>query len=259
MDKMYLRFVKYFFRNPILTTKYIFYRKILKRDKFRYRGILIDYGIFWGFVNNFFSLKDIKKISEDEIIINIKNLGKFYVKNSIPVSDITDYNILNVKDKVVLDIGAYVGDSSIYFIRRGAKKVYTYEAVKDIYNTLVKNIELNNLQDKIIPINKGIDCNKGENYININYSATGLEVGNEKIETIPIKDAFEEIYNKEGEFVAKIDCEGCEYSLLCLPDNILKYSKEYVIEIHGSPQLLISKFLRNGYKVKRIDRDNKWY
>jgi hypothetical protein len=78
------------------------------------------------------------------------------------------------------------------------------------------------------------------------------------IELISIKDIFEEIYNKEGEFVTKMDCEGCEYSLLCLPDDILKYSREYIIEIHGSPQTIISKFLRNGYKMEIIKKDS-WY
>jgi len=35
-----------------------------------------------------------------------------------------DYKFLNVKDKKVLDMGAFVGDSAIYFILKGAKKVY---------------------------------------------------------------------------------------------------------------------------------------
>jgi FkbM family methyltransferase len=203
----------------------------------------------------------IEKLDDNEYIITIKDLGKFYIKNDAwPVLNQlqNEYEVLDVKGKVVLDIGAYVGDSSIYFIRKGAKKIYAYEAVKDFYEIMLKNIELNNLQDKIIPINKGIDCNKGENYIKNNYGRTGLESGDTKIELISIKDVFEEIYNKEGEFVTKIDCEGCEYSLLCLPDEILKYSREYIIEIHGSPQTIISKFLRNGYKMKVIKKEN-WY
>jgi 23S rRNA G2069 N7-methylase RlmK/C1962 C5-methylase RlmI len=32
------------------------------------------------------------------------------------------YEDLNVKGKVVIDVGAYIGDSAIYFALRGAKK-----------------------------------------------------------------------------------------------------------------------------------------
>ncbi|WP_258393538.1 FkbM family methyltransferase [Nanobdella aerobiophila] len=202
MIEDYIDFVKYSLRHPILGLKLFLNVAILKRDYIKVKNINLYKGTFYYFMKEYISFKDIEKIiSPDEYIVNIKNLGKFYIKNRLVIlliKQLFDYDILNVQDKVVLDIGAYVGDSAIYFIRRGAKKVYTYEAVKETYNILIKNIELNNLKDKIIPINKGIDCNKGENYINLSYGSTGLEIGNEKIETISIKDVFEEIYNKEG-------------------------------------------------------------
>jgi len=36
--------------------------------------------------------------------------------------DFEEYKFLNVQNKSVLDVGAFVGDSSIYFILKGAKK-----------------------------------------------------------------------------------------------------------------------------------------
>ncbi len=71
-----------------------------------------------------------------------------------------DYKFLNVKDKNVLDIGAFVGDSPIYFILKGAKKVYAIEPHLDAYNEMLENIKLNNMEDKIIPINMGISYEK---------------------------------------------------------------------------------------------------
>ena len=49
-----------------------------------------------------------------------------------------DYKFLNVKDKNVLDIGAFVGDSPIYFILKGAKKVYAIEPHSDAYNEMIE-------------------------------------------------------------------------------------------------------------------------
>ncbi|HDD64256.1 MAG TPA: hypothetical protein ENF53_03775 [Thermoprotei archaeon] len=37
------------------------------------------------------------------------------------------YRFLDVKDKVVIDVGAWVGDSSVYFALKGAKKVIAME------------------------------------------------------------------------------------------------------------------------------------
>ncbi|MGC9133367.1 MAG: FkbM family methyltransferase [Nanopusillaceae archaeon] len=247
----------------MLSLRFFIANKILHKPV-KHRGINFYDRAGYFLLLNPERIEKIEKLNDNEYIIIVKDLGKFYIKNDIwPVLYYlqNEYEILDVKDKVVLDIGAYVGDSSIYFIRKGARKVYVYEAVKDFYEILLKNIELNDLQDKIIPINKGIDCNKGENYIKININnrgESGSEYGNYKIELTSIKDVFEEIYNKEEEFVTKMDCEGCEYSLLCLPDEVLKYSREYIIEIHGSPQVLISKFLRNGYKMKIVKKDS-WY
>ena len=58
-----------------------------------------------------------------------------YAHGSITqVFDKEDYKFLDVQNKSVLDIGAFVGDSPIYFILKGAKKVYAIEPHPDAYN-----------------------------------------------------------------------------------------------------------------------------
>jgi len=84
-----------------------------------------------------------------------------------------DYKFLNVKDKNVLDIGAFVGDSPIYFILKGAKKVYAIEPHPDAYNEMLENIKLNKMEDKIIPINMGINYEK--DYISISATKTNTQ------------------------------------------------------------------------------------
>ena len=53
-----------------------------------------------------------------------------------------DYKFLNVKDKNVLDIGAFIGDSPIYFILKGAKKVYAIEPHPDAYNEMLEKYKI---------------------------------------------------------------------------------------------------------------------
>ena len=144
-----------------------------------------------------------------------KNGIKFkYAHGSIhEVFDEEDYKFLNVKDKSVLDIGAFVGDSPIYFILKGAKKVYAIEPHPDAYNEMLENIKLNNMENKIVPINMGISYEK--DYITIEVrdithvafsifkynNNIGIKVPAGKLSNIIEK------YNIDAQ-ILKMDCEG---------------------------------------------------
>jgi len=67
-----------------------------------------------------------------------------------------EYDALNVNDHVVIDVGAFIGDSAIYFALKGAKKVIALEPHPGAYAEMLENIRLNNLEDRIIPVNAGL-------------------------------------------------------------------------------------------------------
>ena len=60
-----------------------------------------------------------------------------------------DYGKLKVSEKWVVDIGSNIGDSAIYFVTNGAKKVLGIEPFPKSYELATKNVKENNLQDKI--------------------------------------------------------------------------------------------------------------
>lgn len=68
----------------------------------------------------------------------------------------------------ILEIGGHCGSSSIIYASflDVDKKIYVYEPQRNMYNLLVKNINQNNLQDKIIPHNLGVFCYEGEGKMN---------------------------------------------------------------------------------------------
>ncbi|BDR91655.1 hypothetical protein [Vulcanisaeta souniana] len=59
-------------------------------------------------------------------------------------------------------------------------------------------------------------------------------------------------YGEVGYFVVKFDCEGCEYSLLTLPRDIISYGDEHVMEVHGTPSPIIDKLSECGFKVNVV-------
>ena len=70
--------------------------------------------------------------------------------------------------KNILEIGGHVGTSSIIYASYLDKnsKCYVYEPQKNMFNLLVKNINNNNLTEKIYPFNKGVFCYNGVGKMN---------------------------------------------------------------------------------------------
>ncbi|MFP3257691.1 MAG: FkbM family methyltransferase [Candidatus Nanopusillus acidilobi] len=143
----------------------------------------------------------------------------------------------DLKEKDVVDIGANVGDSSIYFAVLGAKKVIGVEPLPNIANCAINNVNLNNLENKIKIINAGLSINNGFISVPCDYDivkAGGFSLvksnGNCKVPTITLKDVIEMV---DSPYLLKLDCEGCEADILTKSDpNELKKFKYIVFETH---------------------------
>jgi len=180
------------------------------------------------------------------------------------VLDNEDYKFLNVKDKNVLDIGAFVGDSPIYFILKGAKKVYAIEPHPGSYKEMIENIKLNNMEDKIIPINMGINYEKDYIYIPTTVvNAQGILLrpkGNGiKVSAGKLSDIIEK-YNIDTQ-ILKMDCEGCEYDIILKDYDTIKEFDEIGFEYHAyNTKIPVNKLLEKlnkDFECKIIDRKSK--
>jgi len=175
-----------------------------------------------------------------------------------------DYKFLNVQNKSVLDIGAFVGDSPIYFVLKGAKKVYAIEPHPDAYNEMLENIKLNNMEDKIIPINMGINYEKDYVVINtkdtthtafsfFNSNNNGIKISAGKLSDIIDK------YNIDAQ-VLKMDCEGCEYDIILKDYDTIKEFDEIGFEYHAyNTKIPVNKLLdklNNNFECKIIKEKN---
>jgi len=65
------------------------------------------------------------------------------------------YGFVDVKDAIVIDIGAYIGETTLLFLFKGAYRVYALEPVDRHYHYLLKNISRNNVMGRVIPLNYG--------------------------------------------------------------------------------------------------------
>jgi FkbM family methyltransferase len=150
-----------------------------------------------------------------------------------------DYDFLPVKDRVVIDIGANIADSSIYFAMTGAKKVIALEPFPKNFEIAQKNITLNGFTDKIELVNAGC-CGGQSKDIVLDASANGVgcqtmqsSLGS-NIHFYTLRELINK-YNIDSPAVLKIDCEGCEYDIILSNSKTMldKFSHIQIEYHHG--------------------------
>jgi len=170
-----------------------------------------------------------------------------------------DYKILKPENEIVIDIGANIGDSPIYFALNKAKYVIALEPYPYTFNLAVQNIKANNLNDKITILNSGYG--KTSEIVKVdekmrNTGRTILVSSNEgkEVKLYSLETLINEFDIKEA--VLKIDCEGCEYNLLNEDDGVLKKFKRIILEFHYGYKNIESKLKNAGFstKVLRIQK-----
>tara|TARA_B110000908_G_C10250763_1_gene451895 strand:- start:145 stop:903 length:759 start_codon:yes stop_codon:yes gene_type:complete len=139
-----------------------------------------------------------------------------FITNAFNNGSYWDIDTLNLLKKYInpslniLEIGGHCGTSSIVYssFLSNENKVYVYEPQHNMYNLLVKNINQNDLQNKIIPFNFGVFCYNGEgkmnnidldggggvvskryneeSHLNCNFGGIGLGTGGEIIKLVTI-------------------------------------------------------------------------
>lgn len=99
----------------------------------------------------------------EKYIINDFKRGSYY-----DIDTLSKLKLYVDPTRNILEIGGHCGTSSIVyssFLNQG-KRVFVFEPQKNMYELLLKNINQNNLQDKIIPHNAGVFCYEGTGQMN---------------------------------------------------------------------------------------------
>ena len=166
------------------------------------------------------------------------------------------YRSLPVMGKPVIDVGCNIADSAIYFAMQGAEKVIGLEPYPKNYNTAIRNIEINNLSNKIVVFLAGctsksrtvlVDpeiCSGYDTRLEQN-SKGGIEVPFMTLEQILCENNLSDLKS-----ILKMDCEGCEYdAILSSPKRILQKFSHIQIEYHYGYKNLKDKLEASGFDV----------
>jgi len=169
------------------------------------------------------------------ILIKIKNNLSFYVTNLMDIWTLNEvlidqeyfqYKSIK-KNDVVVDIGASIGDFSIYAEKKGAKRIISYEMDKERIDLFNKNIKINRCKKIVIKNSKACSLN----------------------------EVFRENNLQQCDFL-KMDCEGCEYELF---SNASKQTLKKISFIAMETHQFDDKMKKKYRKLINLLKKNKFH
>lgn len=175
-----------------------------------------------------------------------------------------DFYAFDVSGKTILDVGGFVGDSALYFLQNGAKKVLVYDPVKE--NLLCAKYNLKKYPGKY-ELHRYFVCGR-DGAIEISSAAPPSSIGFgactpgrylHRTRCISIKNVLRRSRNVD---IAKFDCEGCEYDLLDVPSSLIGKIPYWSVEFHGISKnrgrmdAVMRKFARCGFGLARTYRQS---
>lgn len=166
-----------------------------------------------------------------------------------------DYSFLKPSGKTIVDIGANISDSAIYFAMNGAKKVIAFEPYPYAYKMGLENISMNGMESIISLFNIGYGKD-GIIHVNDSETDTGSDlienISGFKVETISLGSIIKR-FDLPKNVLLKMDCEGCEYNLLSEKDESLYHFNRIQIEYHYGYKKLLKKIYSAGFKVEKTE------
>ena len=255
---------------------------LLHRRLFEYAEILKDTDILKieivdGQVFMQSKTAGIKLICDDQdertAPIEILNFDSYEKEEIIMMSSLI-YQMGSRQSLIFFDVGTNIGWYSIFFAKNFPQlKVFSFEPIPKTFNYLIKNITLNDLNDKIKAYNFGFS-DKNEELIfyyypegSVNASAVNLS-GLQNVEQLKCQvkkmDDFSSINNIYPDFI-KCDVEGAEFFVFkggldtlqkSYPVVFSEMLRKWSAKFNYHPNEIIKLFCQIGYECF-IVKENK--
>jgi FkbM family methyltransferase len=163
-----------------------------------------------------------------------------------------EYVELNVRGRVVLDVGASIGDSAVYFAASGAKRVYAVEPFSTPVEFARRNAARNGFGRVIEVLQAACSGTPGTVLLDTDRIGTVRTLAESGRGGSPVPGrTIPELIQTLGvppDSVLKLDCEGGEYDILraCNGNDIRRFS-QIAIEYHYGVQDLPKRLMSAGF------------
>jgi FkbM family methyltransferase len=154
-----------------------------------------------------------------------------FIKGEYEVPEV----LSGLRGRDVIDVGASVGDTALYFVLNGARKVIAVEPLPNVAKCAEENVRLSGATDKVNVIN--VALGGGPVSVPCDYdlwSSVGFSTlsasGPCKVPGVTLSDLLDMI---DDPYLLKMDCEGCEAQVILGPERErLRTFEHIILETH---------------------------
>jgi FkbM family methyltransferase len=201
----------------------------------------------------------------DGIRFNIKKFDPLIFSETF-LNDI-HFSDFDLKNKIVIQAGGFIGDTALYYASRGAI-IYSFEPEINSYNLALENIKLNpDLSKKIVMKNYALGKDEEMDFPidpNVSGGSSAYNLENKKtvkVKSFSVSNILKE-FSIERPFLLDLDIKGKEFEIIN-DKNIQKFEMvriEYSKRIDnikiGSRDDIIKKLGEYGFSKIRIFKHN---
>ncbi|MDG6994619.1 MAG: FkbM family methyltransferase [Nitrososphaerota archaeon] len=164
------------------------------------------------------------------------------------------YGIVNFEGKDVVDIGANLGDSAIYFAMRGAKRVIALEPDPSLFLLAKKNIQFNGLTSKVLLLNEAVgDLSRDLDQPKVLHNANWRNASDQasEVHRSSLEDLVAEFSLNDA--ILKVDCVGCELGLILnSSDSALSMFSFLAIKYYDDLEEIRTRLIKAGYRIIKV-------
>ncbi|MFP3319296.1 MAG: FkbM family methyltransferase [Acidilobus sp.] len=186
--------------------------------------------------------------------VNIGSLIEIFAEGEYEVPEV----LSGLKGRDVIDVGASVGDTALYFVLNGARKVIAVEPLPNVAKCAEENARLSGATDKVRVLNVALSSGPVSVPCDYDVSSSGVfstlkGSGPCRVPGVTLSDLINAI---EDPYLLKMDCEGCEAQVILGPEREkLRAFEHIVFETHPlnsgiSDEELLTSLKGLGFECK---------
>ncbi|MFP3287543.1 MAG: FkbM family methyltransferase [Acidilobus sp.] len=159
------------------------------------------------------------------------SLVETFIKGEYEVPEV----LSGLKGRDVIDVGANAGDSTLYFVLNGARKVIAVEPLPNVVRCAEENLKLSGITDEVKVINAAlgggpvsVPCDY-DLLSSVSFSTLSAS-GPCKVLGVSLDDLLKMV---DDPYLLKMDCEGCEAQVILGPERErLRVFEHIIFEAH---------------------------
>jgi FkbM family methyltransferase len=186
--------------------------------------------------------------------VNIGSLIEIFAEGEYEVPEA----LSGLRGRDVIDVGANTGDTALYFLLNGARKVIAVEPLPNVAKCAEENVRLSGATDKVNVINAALGGGPVSVPCDYDVSSSGVfstlkGSGPCRVPGVTLSDLINAI---EDPYLLKMDCEGCEAQVILGPEREkLRAFEHIVFETHPlnsgiSDEELLTSLKGLGFECK---------